>query len=222
MRKHVFVATPSHSGKVTVNYCQSLVGFVDICIKNKVAVTRSFITGNSFIADARNRCVRDFLDSDATDLLFIDDDIGFDPYGAYRLIQSKEDVIGGVYPQKTNDLVFNVGLREGCKTKGRLLEVEYIGAGLLKISRRAIKKMMEHYPKQVYRLARLDEGRSEDVPNLFGPEDVNAFQGEDVAFMKRWQKCGGKVWCDPDINFSHTGIKDYTGNFSDLLSRAPK
>lgn len=219
MKKHVFVATPTHSGKVTVQYCQSVIGLTEICLKNKITVTRSFIIGNSFIADARNRCVRDFLDSPATDLLFIDDDIGFDPYGAFRLIQSKEDVIGGVYPQKTDNLVFNIGLSPGCQNKGRLMEAEYIGAGLLKISRKAIERMREAYPQQVYRFAKIDEGRSADIPNLFGPEDLDSFQGEDVAFFRRWQKMGGKLWCDPDINMCHTGVKDFVGNFSGLLRK---
>lgn len=218
MKKHAFIATPAYGGSVCVIYVQALIDLAVILLKNKIPCTRGYICNSALVHDARNRLVRDFLASPATDMLFIDADIGFDPYAGYRLLMSKEDVIGGAYPQKRDNLLFNVGLKPDAVTKGRLMEVDYLGTGFLKISRRAIETMIQKWPQRQYGDHQIGKGM---VPAVFDTSmDNGKLQGEDVLFCRRWQECGGTVWLDPDMAFGHVGTKDYIGNFADLLRKA--
>lgn len=216
MKTHAFIATPAYGGVVTVPYLQSMIDLAILLMQAKIPLTRGFIVNSALVHDARNRLVRDFLASPATDLLFIDADIGFDAYGGLRLIRSKEDVIGGAYPKKTDNLMFNAGFRSDAKTKGRLISVDYLGAGFLKISRAAILKMIATWPERQY-----GDSDNDAVPAIFDTcMDGGKLAGEDVLFCRRWAECGGTVWCDPDIDFCHTGTKDFTGNFGEILKRA--
>ena len=40
---------------------------------------------------------------------------------------------------------------------------------------------------------------------------------EDYAFCDRWREIGGQLWVYPDIEFTHTGNKSFTGNFHKYL-----
>jgi hypothetical protein len=44
--------------------------------------------------------------------------------------------------------------------------------------------------------------------------------GEDVYFQKRYQEMGGKVFCEPNVNMGHFGIKEWKGNFHEHLLKS--
>lgn len=44
--------------------------------------------------------------------------------------------------------------------------------------------------------------------------------GEDVYFMTRYRKMGGKIWCEPNINMGHFGIKEWKGNYHEFLLKS--
>jgi len=37
--------------------------------------------------------------------------------------------------------------------------------------------------------------------------------GEDIYFQARYKEMGGTIWCEPDIDMGHIGIKEWKGNF---------
>lgn len=41
--------------------------------------------------------------------------------------------------------------------------------------------------------------------------------GEDIYFQQRYKEMGGKIWCEPDINMGHIGIKEWQGNYNQHL-----
>jgi hypothetical protein len=64
-----------------------------------------FLFNESLITRARNYCVDEFLRSDATHLMFIDSDIGFNPHDVIGMLalqsdDSPYDVLCGPYPKK--------------------------------------------------------------------------------------------------------------------------
>lgn len=216
--RHAFIATPVHNGMLHVAYVQSFMQTAGLLSQNGVAFTHSFLIGNSLVHDARNRLITDFINrEDATDLLFIDADIGWAPEDALRLIQSPHDVIGGAYPQKREDVVrFNVGLKRDAVQTTSLLEVDFLGTGFLKISKRAAKKLVKGHPEWVY-----GDGNGGKVYALFDTcMSAGKIEGEDVVFCRRWQEAGGRVFLDPNMTLVHVGEKAYRGNFSELIARA--
>lgn len=211
---HIFIATPVHSGQVCAEYVKSLMDTLPALAQNGVAYTHSFIIGNALVHDARNRLVSWFLASEATDMLFIDADICWDADDAVRLARSPHDVIGGAYPQKREDReLYNVA---GLKPTGtHLLETDYLGGGFVKVSGRAIKKMIEAYPETKYQ-----DPEGGDCYGLFQAPIVDGkLTGEDAFFFRQWRKIGGKVFLEPNMTLIHMGNKAFVGNFAKLAER---
>ncbi len=216
--RHLFIATPSHSGQVCCEYTKSLIETLPLLARGGIASTHSFIMHNAIIQDARNRLVSWFMESEATDLLFIDADISWEPVAALRFALSPHDVIGGAYRQKREDAeMYNVaGMKPGGTSE--LIACDYLGTGFLKISRRAIEKLIAAHRDTKYQD---DEGR--DCYGLFDVQIKDGrIIGEDALFCQRWRKAGGKVFLDPDMTLYHIGAKSYRGNFAELILRAEK
>lgn len=214
--RHVFIATPSHSGQVCAEYHKSIVETLPVLWQEQVPYSHTVLIGNALVHDARNRLVAWFLeDEHATDLFFIDADISWEPKDFLRLALSPHDVIGGAYRQKRDDKEFyNAGGLKPGPTK--LLQVDYLGAGFLKISRRAILKLIKAHPDKQYES--LDGVLCHGL--FDAPIENGQIVGEDAMFCRRWRALGGKVFLDPYMTLWHVGQKAWRGNFSELIARA--
>ena len=102
---NLVIATPCFGGQISVLYAASLFKL------QKLVRTYSdfnlkilFKDGDALITRARASLVSQFLDDpDATHLLFIDADIGFEPDQVLRLIECGADMCAAVYPIKRID-----------------------------------------------------------------------------------------------------------------------
>lgn len=214
MDRHVFIATPSHSGEVCCEHAKSLFETTTACLMNGIPYSHAFSIGNALIHDARNRMVGWFMASPATDLLFIDADIAWDASDAIKLITSPHDVIGGAYRQKRDDAeMYNVANPVPGATG--LIECDYLGTGFLKISRRAIERMTEALPETRYQ-----DSDGNPIHAIFDTANIDGtFIGEDALFCRRWRELGGKVFMAPGMTLWHVGRKAYGGNFAQLIAR---
>jgi glycosyltransferase involved in cell wall biosynthesis len=103
--KKLFLATPMYGGQCAGMYARSVADLAAICAKYQIPLQLYYLFNESLITRARNYCVDEFLRSDATHLMFIDSDIGFNPQDVIALLalqteESDYDVIGGPYPKK--------------------------------------------------------------------------------------------------------------------------
>ena len=104
-KKKLFVATPMYGGMCAGMYTRSIADLAGSCAKYNIQLQLYYLFNESLITRARNYCVDEFLRSDATHLMFIDSDIGFNPNDVIALLalqsdDSPYDVIGGPYPKK--------------------------------------------------------------------------------------------------------------------------
>lgn len=104
-KKKLFVATPMYGGACAGMYARSVADLAAICAKYEIPLQLYYLFNESLITRARNYCVDEFLRSDATHLMFIDSDIGFNPQDVIALLalqtdESEYDIIGGPYPKK--------------------------------------------------------------------------------------------------------------------------
>jgi hypothetical protein len=104
-KKKLFVATPMYGGMCAGMYTRSIADLAAICAKYNIQLQLYYLFNESLITRARNYCVDEFLRSDATHMMFIDSDIGFNPNDVIALMalqsdDSPYDVIGGPYPKK--------------------------------------------------------------------------------------------------------------------------
>lgn len=104
-KRKIFLATPMYGGQCVGMYAKSVADLSAFCAKHQISLQLYYLFNESLITRARNYCVDEFMRSDATHLMFIDSDIGFNPQDVIALLalqsdDSPYDVIGGPYPKK--------------------------------------------------------------------------------------------------------------------------
>ena len=199
-----------------------------------------FKDGDALITRARASLVAQFLDDpDATHLLFIDADIGFEPEQVIRLIECGADVCAAVYPIKRIDwdrvktvieqarpnpaaatlkYVFEVDDPDAVIARAGFLRVRYAGTGFLMIRRHALERMCAHYPQLRYaRDHSMDAAMASD--NRFALFDCmidenGTYLSEDFAFCRRWTDIGGEIWADLKSRLDHVGPMVFSGDLS--------
>jgi len=170
---------------------------------------------DSLVQRARNDLVRLALEEKFDDLIFMDSDQEWNPEWIFKLLEYKEDVIGGTVVKKADTPLFNVkALKSGLKLeKNGLMEVEAIGTGFMKISRRALEKVWDISEEYV------NEGKK--CRMVFDVQLVDGeLVSEDNVFCRKWRKLGEKVYIDPSMTCNHIGAKKYSGNFLAFLKQA--
>tara|TARA_Y100000310_G_scaffold245338_1_gene250302 strand:- start:4463 stop:5686 length:1224 start_codon:yes stop_codon:yes gene_type:complete len=206
----VMLASPSFSG-VGAGYAFSLslsmVALRDAGIDAEPAI----FDGDCHVDDARNRLVRDFLESDCTDLVFLDVDMRWEPKDLVKLLSYDRDVVGASYPLKQLEDKFPAQLIEGelrADADG-LMEVNGLPTGFLRIQRNVFEKLAA---KATHFMPKSDN-RS-PLPLIFERTVENKMRiGGDYAFCLKWKETGGKVYMDPEINLEHMGEKVWSGSW---------
>ena len=102
----LFVATPMYGGQCAGMFARSVSDLSAVCAQYGIPLQFYFLFNESLITRARNYCCDEFMRSDATHLMFIDSDIGFNAQDVIALMAlqrmdpEKYDIIGGPYPKK--------------------------------------------------------------------------------------------------------------------------
>lgn len=104
-KKKLFLATPMYGGQCAGMYTRSIADLSALCTHYGIPLQMYFLFNESLITRARNYCCDEFVRSDATHLMFIDSDIGFNPQDVIALLalasdDSPYDIIAGPYPKK--------------------------------------------------------------------------------------------------------------------------
>lgn len=219
----IFIATPAFDGKVNVSYACSLSDTRLYLAAHTVESIVRINTSGSLLVRERNDLVKLFLQTDATHMLCIDSDIGWDAQDVKKMIDHNEDFVAGLYPARGPDRCFLYrgvyGPDKGMKVSEKgLLEMEYIPAGFMLLKREMLEGMIAHFPELYY------EPKDDSLKHtaghcLFGIELWEGeFWGEDYVFCRRARQAGYKIWIDPMITLNHAGI---VGSFSELLRNSP-
>ena len=141
------ICMPCYGGMLTESTFMSYIKWSNTCRQLGIDWTVETMTNESLISRARNTLVAKFLNSpDSTHLVFIDADIGWEPWHLLLLLNHDVDVIGGLYPMKSLPVRWVVNGIEGGKTSedGNLLEVSKTGTGFMVVKRDVFAKLDEH------------------------------------------------------------------------------
>lgn len=185
----------------------------------RAGITVSFdcVRGACYLDHARNILATRMLESDATDILFVDADLNVNAEAFGRIAAYSRPVVGAVYPKKTNEMVFPVVYEdrpELWSDEEGLIEVKSLPTGFLRINR-AVLEFMDRGPyvtgdpdgktwREIFRV-----GVRRDHPAKPG-----VFWGEDTGFCKDWKAAGGKIHLMPDVDFEHWGMRNHVGNWA--------
>lgn len=112
MRPLVLVATPSFERRPCVEYICSLMETKQVFYENEIDHVVTILGGDPYLGKVRNRLVGTLLTDHptATDLFFIDDDVGWPAHKVLEFLRRPEDVVCGIYPKKQDNPEFPVSL----------------------------------------------------------------------------------------------------------------
>jgi hypothetical protein len=234
--RRVMLATPCARAPVL----EYTTAFADTCVNLTVAGIKyetHFVIGSSNLPNARNTIVARFLASQCTDLILIDDDMGWRPEAIIRLLASEQKVIGGVgrkkveKPNSDPEVWCFSALTDENKTippqdAMGAVQVKAVGTAFLKIERSVFEDMIAAHPewKRTGPHSMSDEVKAHYYKFFrFDLDDDDEDEmGEDFVFCHRWRELGGTVWIDPQIGLVHVGFKAWAGCIADhLMVKAP-
>jgi hypothetical protein len=190
------------------------------------------------IVRVRSRFVRAFLETDCTDVLWVDADMSFTPLAVAGLLASGRDFVACPYPRKKihwDDvradrrgdpeaaayhyaitlLPGGIEFDEGTQTGA----IAGIGLGLALTSRVCLQGMVDHY-RDALEFDDLLEGGPKPTVALFqllmprGESGRRGLLSEDHSFCRRWRDIGGDVhmYLGPGSPVDHVGPHYFRGH----------
>ena len=209
--RRVLLGTPTYDGNLSAFYVDSLLHTIKLAAEEEVEIMPFFICYDALVQRARNDIVKVAVEAEVDDLIFIDADIMWNPEDFFKLLKAPADVIGGIYPKKSDDPQFAVKvLSPMIDIVDGLIEVECIGTGFLRVSSIALNQLWD--TAEEYN----NSGKSSRM--VF---DIKIIEGElyseDNILCRKWRDLGGQVFVDPYAQCKHVGVKVYTNNFMEFL-----
>lgn len=214
--RKLFIAIPAYDGKLNIQSAFELPQLAMASVKYRFQIHLAHLSGCSIITRARNSLVNQFIESDATEMLFIDADVNFKTADVLRIMAlgGDKDVVCGSYPRRAKDQMFFTDIyyneHGGIEITDGLLRVDRVGTGFMFIRRHVIEKLMQSHPEWKYHV----EVEKKDHYSLFDFKSTpTGYMGEDYLFCDRVREEGFKIYIDPDINLGHFGQTEFTGHF---------
>jgi hypothetical protein len=180
-------------------------------------------TGGSHIGKAREVVLWQALKAmpDATHVLFIDDDMGWNAELTTRLLAADHEfaAASGVKKVDTPTVCFN-GLPDTLHPVTKFLKVRHIGFAFVLLKRSVIDKLCAAYPELEYNT----DGNGREWALFFdllwkqAGRDLPERLSEDLAFCERWGRIGGEIWMDQHASLIHAGRKEYTGSPAEIMA----
>lgn len=237
----VNIATPAYGSRMSVPYVTSL---LRLMFEPRGDVRFSWNTIDFYdIVLARNYLISNFYfhQRNASHMLFLDEDMGFDPNMVHDMLATGQDLVGSLYARRKIDLqaLHAAGARQEPYAQANARASEFIGSaigpapwpgfveanvcgtGAMLISRRCIDTMIERCPDIV------DEKRFKNIPmtahferfltpfNKVLLDDIEL--SEDFSFCYRWRMlCGGRLYANTSYPVQHMGLMTFSTRYADL------
>jgi hypothetical protein len=211
----VHIMMPCYGGMLTESTFMSYIKWANLCRQLNIDWTMETMTNESLISRARNTLTAKFLlNKDSTHLMFIDADIGWEPWHLLVLLDRQKDVIGGLYPMKSLPVKWCVNGFDGAEEgPNGLQEVTKTGTGFLLIKRDVFEKMDKHPAVKPFNNdIGLDPALNPYMKTYFDTAvRENRYYSEDWTFCENWRDLGGQIWVDKRVLLKHTGtyVFDY-------------
>lgn len=213
----LMIGTPSVDGKYESTFMTSLWKTFDMLKASGVPTQFAEEKYTADIALARDNIFSAFVRSNATHLLMIDADMGWDLDAVIRLFCARKDFVAIAGPKKRYPIQFaaNHTDPEGnpipleFDTGTGTMEVSEVGSAFALVTREMALRMVGAYPELEHKNLSGEQSWA-----VFNPMVVEGrFFSEDFAFCKRWRLIGGKVFIVPDVRLKHTGFHTFEAAF---------
>jgi FkbM family methyltransferase len=178
---------------------------------------------DALVQKSRNYFVSMAIKHDVDDLIFIDDDIQWEPKWVFDLLNFPVDVVSGIYRKKydhSEDYPFMPIVNSNGQwypppvdTQTGLIEIACAPTGFLRLSKQALQALWNS---------------SEPYKNGIDGEDRAVFDlkiidgtmySEDYVMCHKLRDLGFKIWLDPRMICNHEGPKVFEGRFDSWLEK---
>lgn len=204
----VAICTPCYNEQVHNDYMRSVMAIDRMATKLNIEL-KIYISGSAILPRVRNRLVAEAIKDQCDWIVFIDDDIGFDPPDFFKLFKHGVDVVAAA-PAKRHHrwdeqpaavAKFPTGTIVGKHTQaGRLWKMDGVATGFMAIRSSVIEKMESVTTPYVTEGTPVRTWFWLDMITIDG-QVVD--EGEDYNFCRKWMEIGGECWVDPDIRVRH-------------------
>lgn len=193
------------------------------CVLGLLSAWTLLISGISFvrgplIGRGRDIITAEFLEGNATHVLYIDSDMDWRRLDLEQLLELEVPFAFGQYVQKSEARKFNhrgsgkvVRLPSGYEAR----EYDRCGGGFVLCTRACIQEMIVTYEPE---LGYSDPASGRALAGLWwqagyteGPDGERVVETEDYAFCRRWRDLGGSIYTRESVQLGHVGSKVYRG-----------
>lgn len=220
--RKIMLGLPTYDFKLSAKLAISLASFCVKAQQHGIDIQICNISGCSVVSRVRNLIAFDFLQSDCTDLMFIDSDINFDAEDIFRLMAWNSDpvkgIVAGIPVARKKGQVYISTLDSDddehiYMDKMGLVRAKRVATAFMIIRRDVFEKMRDAHPEWVYH----DEKKVGDEMIAFFDFALKDGQyiGEDYLFCDRARELGFEVWIDPTIKLGHMGMNEFSGSFGE-------
>jgi glycosyltransferase involved in cell wall biosynthesis len=211
MRK-VLIATPSYDGTLNVWYVNSLIQTIKMASSiPELDIRPIWMSYDALVQRSRNDLLAIAYKDGFDDIIWIDADIEWNPDWIFQLLKYDLDIVGGTYRKKTDEKeLYTFNALSLAKIESNPVEIESIGTGFLRWSRKVIKELYES--NEVY----MSDGKTAAMAFDIKVED-GVLVGEDINVCNKLKKLGYKIYLDASMTCCHIGDKKYYGDASRLF-----
>ncbi len=229
--KRVMIGTPVARAPALA-YTLALVETTLLLHDEGIDCARHFVVGSSNLPAARNQICAAFLASSCTDLIMIDDDMGWQGSSIIRLLASDKPVAAIVARKKCPSPNADPSVWAGAahllddgtgiiQDDMGFMRFDLAGTALIKIARSAFETIIAAHPE--WKATGKPDWTEAIRANYyrffrFGQNEYET--GEDFEFCNSWTALGGEIWVDPEQKISHIGEHDYSGAFAEMMTAA--
>ncbi len=242
----VLICVPSFRGSIMTHTAASLIDTVWTMAELGIGMQFRNVDSAEIVSIRNAMGSYMMTQDDLTHLLFIDDDMKFDPDTIIGLLRSNKDVIGAVCPFRKIDLAaFRKAAVEGksleqCEAAATefvvrhypdqiavnegIFKIRGIGMAVTLIRRNVLQTMVDRNVVEKRRRPESigpDPMGNMDIYGFFDPiKDINSesLLSEDYSFCQRWyDNCGGEVFALCDATIGHIGPHTFSGKYLDRL-----
>lgn len=214
--RRVLIGTPSYDGSVNVWFANSLLETIKMSSEKEIFIHAIYTSYDSLIQRARNSLFRIAIDQKYDDLFFIDSDVEWKAEDFFKILQRPEPIVGAALIKKKEDgLDYGIKLLDknlNWSQDRKLIEVDGVGTGFLKISSFAFNKIWDISEPYI------SEDREERMICDLIIKNGDLIS-EDYVLCEKWKNLGYKVWIDPTIKLNHIGYKKYLGDFENFIKK---
>ena len=220
----IVIATPFYEIKGYSPYIVAVVNSLKALTLVGIEWDYGELSGDSYVDRAKNTIANNFIKSGYDYLMMIDSDMSWNIEGFLKVAMSPHDVVGGSYPNKNNwesygaEIIYNDQNKSKQDNFGAV-EALYLPGGFIKYSVNAFESVKDSVKRYI------DPGNGTDKEMEFYEffrcdiSNSGARIGEDVYFCNKLREAGIPLNVIPDIEFHHWGVKGYSGNFHEFLTK---